>query len=135
MAKRNADDHEGRYGVTSPRKPLRPFRTLLANDTENGIEPDDRQNQAHLEAVGPPFEAHFCPLQSRMSFTNKVLKGVSPSQRAAIKAIKVAPHHPSSTLAPTNHPAPCVAIRLRLMPISTDLSAHQFPQPGCAASP
>ena len=27
------------------------------------------------------------------------------------------PHHPPSTLAPTNHPAPCVAIRLRLKPI------------------
>ena len=47
----------------------------MANDTENGFGPDDRQNQAHLEAVGPPFEAHFCPLQSRVSFANKVLQG------------------------------------------------------------
>src|SRR2546430_7910536 len=42
-AKRNADDHEGRYGVTSPRKPLRTYRggsgVMRGGDALCGVSP------------------------------------------------------------------------------------------------
>ena len=68
-AKRNADDQEGRYGVTSPRKPLRTYRggsgVMRGGDALCGVSPSSCSRERCPFLPGRRKRPHSTPPRSR----------------------------------------------------------------------